>query len=142
MNKRSLLIGLAVVAGLTIIVVNLRLVTGVPADVAKAADKWMDHNYSVEVMQGGDSLGGLGIREVSREVDDDLNDSGVKLTSAVYVQDGDKHGIIIYFVRSSDAIAYCKHCRSRRLDDEIVKMDWEMRAVYYGDKDLYYSLLT
>ena len=141
MRKRSLLIGLIVVAGLTIIGVNLRLVTVVPADVATAADKWLDHNYSVEVMRGGDSLGGLGIRDVKHDVDQKLKLNDVELECAIYVYDGDKRGAIIYFADTSDAIAYRAYCRKHKTSTEIVKMDWDMRAVYCGDKDIYYSLL-
>ena len=141
MSKRVVVIALIVVATLTVIGVNLRLVTGVPADVATAADKWLSCDYTVEVMRGGDSLGGLGIRDVTVEIADQLKDNDLSLQCVIFAHDGEKQGGIIYFERSSDAFAYIDHCIKTKQKNEIIKMDWEMRAVYYGDKDIYYSLL-
>lgn len=132
---------LIVAAAIAIVAENVKLITVVPSDYTVAVNAWRAENYEVATMDREITLGSQGINKVTKDVEEDVGRLDGKIKVCVEVSDGDKEGRIIYFSKSADAAKYLKHCRKNADKTQIAKLDWDGRAVYFGDKDIYYTLL-
>ena len=135
------LIVLVVAVVAVLVIENSKLITAVPSEYAVAVDSWRSKDLNVSVMNRDVSLGVVGVNERTDKIVADVGSLNGRINVVVSVDNGKESGDIIYFSKSSDAYKYLNYCRKIADKGQLARIDWDGRAVYFGDRDIYYALL-